>query len=72
MNAYNEQIEHNHLISEASKLFPNATITIDYDDEDEAIHLDIDGTRYTFHVESDDDAYVFSSGDDRIVIPALD
>ena len=71
MTAYDEQAERNHLIAEASKLFPNTTITIDYDDDDEAIHLDIDGTRYTFGTGSDDDVYVFRSGNDRIVIAEL-
>lgn len=71
MPPYDEQAERDHLISEASKLYPIASITVDYDDEDEMIHLTIDGMRYTFHVGSDDDAYVFCSDDRRIVIPAL-
>jgi len=72
MPAYDEKAERNYLIKEASKLYPNASITVDYDDEDEAIHLDIDGTRYTFQVGSDDDAYVFQSSGARIMLPALD
>ena len=69
---YDERAERDHLISEALEVYPNASISIDYDDEDEAIHLTIDGMRFTFNVGSDDDAYVFQSGDHRIVIPALD
>jgi len=73
MPPYDEQTERDHLIAEASKLYPNASVSIHYDDGDEAIHLEIDGTRFTFHSGSDeDDFYVFCSGDDRIVIPALD
>jgi hypothetical protein len=72
MKPYDEQAERNHLIAEASKLFPNASVKIEYDDELEAIHLDIDGARYTFYVGSDNDAYVFCSDTNRIVMPALD
>jgi hypothetical protein len=70
--AYDEQAERNHLIAEASKLFPNATITVEYDDEDEAIHLDIDDNRYTFHAGSDNEEFAFCSVDYCIMIPALD
>jgi len=73
MNAYDEQTERGHLIAEASKLFPNASISIHFDDEDEAIYLTIDDVRYTFNLGSDDDeAYVFCSGADRIALPAFD
>jgi len=73
MNTYDEHAERNHLMAEASKLFPHASIALIYDDEEEAIHLEIDGNYFTFQVGSDDDeTYTFWSGDARIVIPALD
>ena len=72
MNAYDDQAERDHLINEASKLFPNSTISLEYGDQYEEIHLYIDGARYTFNVGSDDDVFVFYAGNNRIVIPALD
>ena len=59
-----------HLLQHAWDLFPDATIEIAYDDE--IIHLDVDGHRFTFEIGSDDDYYVFSDGRSSFVIPLME
>ncbi|RZI59133.1 MAG: hypothetical protein EOP94_02895 [Zymomonas sp.] len=53
--------DYDHLLQHAQRLFPGAQVDITYT-EDEIIHIDVDGHRYTFEIGSDDDEYVF---DDR-------
>ena len=53
--------DYNHLMQHAQKQFPDARIDITYTD-DEVIHIDVDGHRFTFEIGSDDDAYIFSDG----------
>jgi hypothetical protein len=63
--------DYDHLLSHAQCLFPGQVIGITYDD-DETIHIDVNGHRFTFEIGSDDDAYVFTDGRDRFVIPLME
>jgi len=56
-----------HLLQHAWDLFPDANVEIIY--EDEMVHFDVDGHRYTFEIGSDDDAYVFSDNESSFTIP---
>jgi hypothetical protein len=57
-----------HLLQHAWDLFPGSDVEITYT-EDETIHIDVDGHRYTFEIGSDDDAYIFSDGSSSFTIP---
>lgn len=57
-----------HLLQHAWDLFPGSDVEITYT-EDEVIHIDVDGHRYTFEIGSDDDAYIFSDGASSFTIP---
>lgn len=59
-----------HLLQHAWDLFPGAIIEITY--EDETIHLDVDGYRFTFEIGSDDDYYIFTDGQTSFVIPLME
>jgi hypothetical protein len=59
-----------HLLQHAWDLFPDAIIELTY--EDETIHLDVDGHRFTFEIGSDDDYYVFSDGETSFAIPLME
>lgn len=63
--------DYDHLLSHAQRLFPGHQIGITYGD-DETIHIDVTGRRFTFEIGSDDDAYVFANGGDGFVIPLLE
>jgi len=60
--------DYDHLLSHARNLFPAHEIQMTYGD-DETIHIDLNGRRFTFEIGSDDDAYVFTDGQDWFVIP---
>lgn len=60
--------DYDHLMQHTQQQFPGATIDITYTD-DEAIHIDVDGLRFTFEIGSDDDAYIFSDGATVFEIP---
>jgi hypothetical protein len=60
--------DYDHLLSHAQTLFPESVIDITYTD-DEIIHIDVDGHRFTFEIGSDDDAYIFSDGENSFNIP---
>lgn len=60
--------DYDHLLSHMQKLFPEAVINITYTD-DEIIHIDVDGHRFTFEIGSDDDAYIFDDGVASFAIP---
>lgn len=60
--------DYDHLLQHAQRLFPGARIDITYTD-DEIIHIDVDGHRYTFEIGSDDDEYVFDNGSTCFTIP---
>jgi hypothetical protein len=64
----NKPADYDHLLYHASVCFPGAQIDIIYTD-DEIIHIDVDGHRYTFEIGSDDDEYVFCDGLTCFVIP---
>lgn len=54
----NRPADYDHLMQQAMRLFPGAHIDINYT-EDEIIHVDVNGHRFTFEIGSDDDAYIF-------------
>lgn len=56
-----------HLLQHTWDLFPDSNVDIVYDDE--SIHIDVDGHRYTFEIGSDDDEYVFSDKSASFSIP---
>lgn len=61
--------DHDHLVHHARLQFPGSAVAVTYDDE--IIHLDIDGVRFTFEIGSDDDAYVFDGPRGSFVIPLM-
>jgi hypothetical protein len=63
--------DHVHLLAHAKAIFPGSTISITHTD-DEVIHIDVDGVRYTFEIGSDDEEYVFTKGNDTFRIPLMD
>lgn len=40
--------------------------------DEEIIHIDVDGHRFTFEIGSDDDCYVFGDGEKSFVIPLME
>ncbi len=63
--------DHDHLVHHARLLFPGSVVAVTYT-EDEIIHLDIDGDRFTFEIGSDDDEYIFHGVGRSFVIPLMD
>lgn len=63
--------DRDHLLIQAQRLFPSATIAVTHTD-DEVIHIDVDGYRYTFEIGSDDDEYVFTDGKEAFTIPLME
>lgn len=61
--------DRDYLIHYARLLFPSSTVAVTYDDE--IIHLDIDGNRFTFEIGSDDDEYVFHGAGRSFAIPLM-
>lgn len=66
----NEHQDRDHLIGHALNLFPGSAVSVTYT-EDEIIHLDVDGVRFTLEIGSDDDAYVFHGIARSFVIPLM-
>jgi hypothetical protein len=66
----NNPTDYFHLLQHAWDLFPSASIDVIHDDE--IIHIDIDGRRFTFEIGSDDDSYLFSDGETSFVIPLME
>jgi hypothetical protein len=64
----NQPADYNHLMQHTMRLFPSAHIDISHT-EDEIIHIDVNGHRYTFEIGSDDDAYIFDDGVTSFTIP---
>lgn len=62
--------DHDHLLQHANHLFPGSEIQITYTD-DELIHIDVDGVRYTFEIGSDDDEYVFTCPSRSFSVPLM-
>lgn len=67
VTAMTKPADYLHLMQHAWDLFPGAIIEIAY--EDETIHIDVSGHRFTFEIGSDDDAYIFSDGSTSFTIP---
>lgn len=63
--------DYDHLMAHARALFPGASITITYTD-DERIHFDVNIDRFTFDIGSDDDAYCFVGRSGTFLIPLMD
>lgn len=63
--------DHDHLIHHAQGLFPNATIVVTHT-EDEIIHINVDGHRFTFQITSEDEKYVFTDGRDTFTVPLME
>ena len=62
--------DYDHLMRYARTRFPGASITITHT-EDERVHIDVDGDRYTFDIGSDDDEYAFVGRFSSFAIPLL-
>lgn len=65
-----EPLDRSHLLSHAKALFPAAMIEVIHT-PDEIIHIDVDGHRYTFEIDSDDDEYFFTDGKTSFSIPLM-
>ena len=63
--------DHDHLLDHAQSLFPGANIELIHTD-DEIIHIDVNGHRYTFEITSDDEEYVFTDGRETFTIPLME
>lgn len=63
--------DHDHLLQYAQRLFPDAEIHVEHTD-DEIIHIDVNGHRFTFEITSDDEEYVFSDGRDTFTVPLME
>ena len=63
--------DHDHLLDHAQRLFPGAKIDVTHTD-DEIIHIDVNGHRYTFEITSDDEEYVFTDGCETFTIPLME
>lgn len=63
--------DYDHLMRHACARFPGELITITHT-EDERIHIDVDGDRYTFDIGSDDDEYLFVGRAGTFAIPLMD
>ena len=53
--------DYDYLREHAQRLFPGESIEVIHTD-DEMIHIDVNGHRYTFEITSDDEEYVFTDG----------
>ena len=58
-NAY---ADYDYLREHARRLFPGASIEVTHTD-DEVIHIDVNGHRFTFEITSEDEEYVFQMGE---------
>jgi hypothetical protein len=67
-----EYPDRDHLTQHAKLLFPDATIVVQYTDDDEVIHLFVDDVEFIFEIGSDDDEYVFANGNTLFRIPLMD
>lgn len=63
--------DHDHLLDHAQRRFPGARIDVIHTD-DEIIHIDVNGHRYTFEITSDDEEYVFTDGRETFTIPLME
>lgn len=62
--------DYDYLLRNAKSIFPGASIEVIHTDE-EVIHIDVDGHRYTFEVTSNDDSYIFTDGHETFEIPLM-
>ena len=63
--------DYEYLLDHAQRLFPAAFIEVTHTD-DEVIHIDVDGHRFTFEITSDDEEYVFTDGPTTFAIPLME
>lgn len=53
--------DYDYLREHSQLLFPGASVQVTHTD-DEVIHIDVNGHRFTFEITSDDEEYVFTDG----------
>lgn len=53
------------------RLFPGASIEVIHTD-DEVIHIDVNGHRFTFEITSDDEKYLFADENETFTIPLME
>jgi hypothetical protein len=63
--------DNDYLLTHAQQLFPDAKIEVTHSD-DEIIHIDVNGHRFTFEITSDDEEYVFTDGRVTFTIPLME
>ena len=63
--------DNEYLREHAQRLFPGASIEVIHTD-DEVIHIDVVGHRFTFEITSDDEEYVFTDGRKTFRIPLME
>ena len=63
--------DYDSLREHAQLLFPGASIEVIHTD-DEVIHIEVNGHRYTFEITSDDEEYVFTDGRTTFRIPLME
>ena len=64
-------LDYDHLLDHARRLYPNSKIQVTHTD-DEIIHIDVNGHRFTFEITSDDEEYVFTDGRTTFTIPLME
>lgn len=63
--------DYDYLREHAHQIFPGASIDVVHTD-DEVIHIDVNGHRYTFEITSEDEEYVFTDGLTTFHIPLME
>lgn len=63
--------DYDYLREHAQRLFPGASIEVIHTD-DEVIHIDVNGHRFTFEITSDDPEYKFSDGQTTFTVPLME
>jgi hypothetical protein len=63
--------DYDYLREHAQRLFPGAFIEVIHTD-DEVIHIDVNGRRFSFQITSDDPEYKFSDGRTTFTIPLME
>ena len=63
--------DYDYLRVHTERLFPGASINVIHTD-DEVIHIDVNGHRFTFEITSDDEEYVFTDGRRTFHIPLME
>ena len=67
----NSYADYDYLRDHAQRLFPATSFEVIHTD-DEVIHIDVNGHRFTFEITSDDEEYVFTDGRTTFRIPLME